>query len=130
MPVVPIGKLVGCENLPLSAAMAGKRTTPVETLSDDRSSSSTEEVLDIQGDQFNENKEEVSKLNLNCYDMWALGLTTAIGGHYFSWNEGLRIGFGGFLIALFLISTAYFCLILCIAELSSALPFAGKALSQ
>lgn len=114
-------------NLVLSV-MVGERTAPVETaISDDRSASSTEEVLDIQGDQFSDNKEEVSHLNLSCYDMWALGLTTAIGGHYFAWNEGLSIGFGGFLIALFLISTAFFCLVLCMAELSSALPFAGES---
>eukprot|EP01032_Pedospumella_encystans_P009833 gene9833-11545_t len=59
--------------------------------------------------------------------MIALGLTTAIGGHYFAWNVGLSIGFGGFLIVLFLVSTAYCSLVLCLAELSSALPFAGGA---
>ena len=39
----------------------------------------------------------------------------------------MSIGFGGFLIALFFISTGYYCLVLCISELSSALPFAGGA---
>jgi len=112
-------------NLALTA-IAGKRPAPVETQSDDRSSSSTEEVLDLQGDQFGDNKEEISQLNLSYYDMWALGLTTAIGGHFFAWNEGLVTGFGGFFVALFLISTAYLSLVLCMAELSSALPFAGK----
>ena len=108
------------------ATIAGKLSSPAETQSDDRSSSSTEEVLDLQGDQFGDNKEEISQLNLSYYDMWALGLTTAIGGHYFAWNEGLVIGFGGFFVALFLISTAYLSLVLCMAELSSALPFAGN----
>jgi len=119
-------------NLALSTLM-GKRTRSVETLSDDRGSShsdSTEEVLDIQGDQFNENKEEVSNLNLSSYDMWALGLTTAIGGHYFAWNAGLTVGFGSFVIALFLIATGYVSLVLCIAELSSALPFAGMFITS
>ena len=109
------------------ATITGKRSSPAETQSDDRSSSSTEEVLDLQGDQFGDNKEEISQLNLSYYDMWALGLTTAIGGHYFSWNEGLVIGFGGFFVVFFLISTAYLSLVLCMAELSSALPFAGGA---
>lgn len=109
------------------AVFGGKRTRSVETLSDDRSShsDSTMEALDIKGDQFTDNKEEITSLNLTSYDMWALGLTTAIGGHYFAWNVGLSIGFAGFFIALFLIATAFVSLVLCIAELSSALPFAG-----
>ena len=111
------------------SAFMGKRARSVETLSDDPSShnsDSTEEVLDIKGDQFSGNNESTSVFNLTSWDMVALGLTTAIGGHYFAWNEGLVIGFGGFIIALFLISTAYYSLVLCMAELSSALPFAGK----
>jgi len=115
-------------NLSLTT-MFGKRTRSVETLSaDDRSShsDSTMEAMEIKGDQFGENKEEISSLNLTSYDMWALGLTTAIGGHYFAWNVGLSVGFGNFLIALFLVATAFVSLVLCIAELSSALPFAGE----
>lgn len=107
---------------------AGKRTRSVESLSEERSapSESSEEALEIKGDQFAGNAEEITSLNLTSYDMWALGLTTAIGGHYFAWNAGLSIGFGGFLIALGLISTAFVSLVLCIAELASALPFAGS----
>jgi len=105
-----------------------KRTQSVETLSEDPSShsDSTEEVLDIKGDQFSGNNEQTTLLNLSSLDMIALGLTTAIGGHYFAWNAGLAIGLGGFVIVLFLISTAFYALVLCMAELSSALPFAGK----
>lgn len=111
---------------------AGRRTGSVESLSEERSapSESSEEALDIKGDQFNGNAEEITSLNLTSYDMWALGLTTAIGGHYFAWNAGLKIGFGGFLIALGLISTAFVSLVLCIAELSSALPFAGNKITS
>lgn len=93
-----------------------------------QSDSSDNEVIDIKGDQFSNKSDEVSSLNLTSVDMIALGLTTAIGGHYFSWNAGLSIGFGGFLIVLFLIASAYYTLVLCIAELSSALPFAGNLL--
>lgn len=88
-------------------------------------SDSSEEAIDLKGDQFS-NKEEAQLLNLQSYDLIALGLTTAIGGHYFAWNAGLSAGFGSFLIALFLVSTAYYSVVLCIAELSSALPFAGS----
>lgn len=62
---------------------------------------------------------------LRDYDMWALGITIVIGGQYFAWNAGLSAGFGSFGIATFFIATAYICLIFSIAELSSALPFAG-----
>ena len=91
-------------------------------------SSDSGEVIEIKGDQFSNKSDEVTSLSLTSLDMIALGLTTAIGGHYFAWNAGLSIGFGGFLISLFLIASAYYTLILCIAELSSALPFAGKVI--
>lgn len=61
------------------------------------------------------------------WDVWALGITIVIGGQYFSWNLGLGIGFGGYFIATFLIGTAYICLCLCTAELTSTLPFTGGA---
>jgi ethanolamine permease len=57
--------------------------------------------------------------------MWALGITIVIGGQYFAWNAALVAGFGSFIIATALIATGYLCLSLCIAELSSGLPFAG-----
>lgn len=96
-----------------------------EPISHNSDSSSAEQPIEIKGDQFT-NQEATQLLNLKSTDLWALGLTTAIGGHYFAWNAGLTAGFGSFLIALFLIFTAYFTVVLCIAELSSALPFAGK----
>ena len=85
-------------------------------------SDSTEEI-DIIGDQF-ESMSDV-RLRLSSWDLCALGLTTAIGGHFYIWSISLVAGFGSLLIATFLIASAYGCLILCMAELSSALPFAG-----
>jgi len=93
-------------------------------------SSDNSEIIEIKGDQFSNKSDEVTSLNLTSIDMIALGLTTAIGGHYFAWNTGLSIGFGGFLISLFLIASAFYTLVLCIAELSSALPFAGTRSCQ
>ena len=61
------------------------------------------------------------------YDIFILGITIVIGGQYFSWNAGLSAGLGSFLIATFLIGSYYYCLCLCLSELSSALPFAGGA---
>mmetsp|Transcript_7776 Transcript_7776/g.12901 ORF Transcript_7776/g.12901 Transcript_7776/m.12901 type:complete len:739 (+) Transcript_7776:72-2288(+) len=66
-----------------------------------------------------------NRLDLSAIDTWSLGITIVIGGQYFAWNAGLTAGFGSFLIATFFIATGYFSLIMCIAELSSALPFAG-----
>jgi len=63
--------------------------------------------------------------SLKVRDMWALGITIVIGGQYFAWNAALVAGFGSFFIATMLISIAYLCLSLYIAELSSGLPFAG-----
>jgi amino acid transporter len=60
-------------------------------------------------------------------EVWALGLSIVIGGQYFSWNAGLSAGFGSFAISTLLIGSAYICLCLCNAEVSSALPFAGGA---
>lgn len=104
-----------------------KRVTSADNLAESSThSDSTDEVIEIKGDQFEDKKAEAESLQLSSVDMWALGLTTAIAGHYFSWNAGLGAGFGSYLIAMVVISTAYLCLILCISELSSALPFAGQ----
>ena len=82
--------------------------------------------IEIKGDQFNEeNQADAALLNLNYTDLWALGLTTAIGGHFFAWTSALSTGFGTYIVSLTVLSTAYFILMMCISELSSALPFAG-----
>lgn len=60
-------------------------------------------------------------------DIYCLGLTIVIGGQYFGWNAALDVGFGGALLHLLLIGSAYISLTLCTAEVSSAIPFAGGA---
>jgi hypothetical protein len=81
--------------------------------------------IELKGDQFEEMTD--SKLKLNVFDLWALGITTALGGHCYLWNLVLGVGFGNFIVAFFLIASAYGCLLLCMAELSGALPFAGNS---
>lgn len=83
-------------------------------------------VIEIKTELSNENIIRVEKLALNSADLWALGITIVIGGQYFAWNDALQAGFGSTLVATMLIATAYVSLMLCISELSSALPFAGK----
>lgn len=99
-------------------------SAPSEDSDAERSSCSDPVV--IVGDL--ENPEEVQKLSLRTRDLWALGISIALGGQYIGWNKALSAGFGSTVIATFLISSAYWCLILCIAEVSSAIPFGGKFL--
>lgn len=83
-------------------------------------------VIEIKAELSAEHSFRVESLALNSADLWALGITIVIGGQYFAWNEALTAGFGSTLVATLLIATAYGSLMLCISELSSALPFAGK----
>ena len=68
---------------------------------------------------------ESSLDSLNSFDMWAVGITIVIGGQYFGWNVGLTAGVGSCFITFVLTSIGYICLVYCVAELSSGLPFAG-----
>lgn len=58
--------------------------------------------------------------------LWALGVGAVISGDFFGWNFGLTAGgFGGLLIATFFIAIMYICMVLAIAEMSTAIPTAG-----
>ncbi|MBL8092080.1 MAG: ethanolamine permease [Anaerolineales bacterium] len=58
--------------------------------------------------------------------LWGLGVGAVISGDFFGWNFGLAAGgFGGLLIATVVIAIMYVCMVLTIAELSTALPHAG-----
>lgn len=58
--------------------------------------------------------------------LWALGVGAVISGDFFGWNFGLTAGgFGGLLIATAVIAVMYICMVLSIAEMSTALPHAG-----
>lgn len=68
---------------------------------------------------------KADRYELGAFDVWALGITIVIGGQYFSWNFGYAAGFGSCCITFALIGSAYLCLVLSIAEISSGLPFEG-----
>jgi len=58
--------------------------------------------------------------------LWALGVGAVISGDFFGWNYGLSAGgFGGLLLATFVVAVMYLCMVYSIAELSAALPHAG-----
>ena len=58
--------------------------------------------------------------------LWALGVGAVISGDYFGWNFGLAVGgFWGLAAATFAMAIMYICMVFSIAELSTALPYAG-----
>lgn len=64
------------------------------------------------------------------WSLWALGVGAVISGDFSGWNLGVgQAGFGGFLIALILITVMYIGLCFSIAEMSTALPHTGGAYS-
>jgi hypothetical protein len=89
-------------------------------------SDSTEGVIDLKGDNKLQDASALHNLNLNYTDLWALALCTSIGGHYLGWSVGLSAGFGTFMTATVLMASGFVCLLCCISELASAIPFAGK----
>ncbi|OQR95561.1 Amino Acid-Polyamine-Organocation (APC) Family [Thraustotheca clavata] len=54
-------------------------------------------------------------------------ITIVIGGQYFSWNAGLSAGIVSYAFAIALVGSAYICLILSMAEMTSTLAFSGGA---
>eukprot|EP01100_Stratorugosa_tubuloviscum_P000531 TRINITY_DN1118_c1_g1_i4.p1 TRINITY_DN1118_c1_g1~~TRINITY_DN1118_c1_g1_i4.p1 ORF type:complete len:161 (-),score=48.52 TRINITY_DN1118_c1_g1_i4:35-517(-) len=67
------------------------------------------------------------KVKANAFYVWSLGVGAVIGGDFFSWNFGLEKGFGSFLIATIVITIMYWCFVLSLSEMASALPFSGGA---
>ena len=64
------------------------------------------------------------------FSLWALGVGAVISGDFSGWNLGVGLaGFGGFLIALLLVTVMYLGLCFSIAEMSPALPHTGGAYS-
>ncbi|KAF0683009.1 hypothetical protein As57867_024832, partial [Aphanomyces stellatus] len=61
------------------------------------------------------------------FNLWAVGITVVIGGQYFCWNNGLAAGTISYGITSLLVGCAYYCMCLCMAEMSSMVPFEGGA---
>jgi ethanolamine permease len=81
-------------------------------------------VIDLKGNKIQDTA--LLSMSLDYKDLWALALTTSIGGHYLAWSLGLSAGFGTFMAATVVIASAFICMLNCLAELASAIPFAGK----
>jgi ethanolamine permease len=64
------------------------------------------------------------------FSLWALGVGAVISGDFSGWNLGVgQAGFGGFLLAVAIITVMYAGLCFSIAEMSPALPHTGGAYS-
>jgi ethanolamine permease len=62
------------------------------------------------------------------WSIWALGVSGVIPGEYAGWNYGLISGgFGGMLVATFVVIVMYSGLCFSLAEMASAMPYSGGA---
>ena len=60
-----------------------------------------------------------------------LGVSYVISGDFAGWNFGIaEAGWGGFAIAACLMALMYLALVLALAEMSAAIPAAGRAVSR
>jgi ethanolamine permease len=110
---------------PRDAQIEPVREEPGEERPSTSTSMASMEEFELFGDQLPEM--QTAGVKLYWWDLWILGISTAIGGHFFAWNVAFIAGFGSYVISYFIILTGYAMLALCMAELSSALPFAGGA---
>ncbi len=70
------------------------------------------------------------KRSAGVFSLWALGVGAVISGDFSGWNLGVgQAGFGGFLVAVVIITCMYVGLCFSIAEMSPALPHTGGAYS-
>src|SRR5438128_9031516 len=75
-------------------------------------------------------KEHVLKKPMGVLHIWALGVGVVITGEYFGWNPGLKEGGPiGMLLASLFVCALYMAWVLCLSELSVAMPFAGGPLA-
>ncbi|KAG9406848.1 hypothetical protein AC1031_003176 [Aphanomyces cochlioides] len=56
-------------------------------------------------------------------EVWAYGVVTVIGGQLFAWNVGLVAGTISYGIGVFIVGTAYLCMVLSTAEVASVVAF-------
>jgi hypothetical protein len=100
-------------------------------VSDDKSSTSDNKTMGrIDESLHEETKQDTHKSYQyvpKLFDVWAMGVTTVIGGSYYGWSEGLSAGFGSYCIGQILMGFAYIILVLCLAEMIATTSFSGGA---
>lgn len=65
--------------------------------------------------------------NLGVVQSSLFGISVVISGFMVYWAPGLETGYYAFLAGTLFIATGYVVLMLCLAEITSAVPFSGKA---
>ncbi|RHY04057.1 hypothetical protein DYB25_008780 [Aphanomyces astaci] len=68
-----------------------------------------------------------TQIAIASFNLWAVGITVVIGGQYFSWNAGLSAGTISYGLASLMMTLAYTCMCMCMAEVSSMVVFEGGA---
>jgi amino acid transporter len=63
------------------------------------------------------------------FDIYILGITIVIGGQIFSWNVGLAGGLWEAFVAMVVTGIGFLFLVLCLSEMTSALPFSGNLIT-
>ena len=71
---------------------------------------------------------QLKQYKANRWDVLMLGITTVLGGEYYGWTAAFTSGFGSFSIGQLLMGLAYIAMVLCFAEVVSALPLKGDEL--
>ena len=68
--------------------------------------------------------------NLGVVQSSLFGISIVISGFMVYWAPGLETGYYAFLAGTLFIASGYVVLMLCLAEITSAVPFSGKFLAQ
>ena len=106
----------------LSEEQLNKNSPPVET----ESHKTNNITIDNKIIQINSNK---SINNIPRTVTWRgvllYGTCVLLGNHFANWSVGFKAGFWSFIGIMLIISTSFGCEMLCIAEMTSALPFSG-----
>ena len=76
-------------------------------------------------DFYEDDEKKDGKHYAKPYQVAALGIATVIGAEMYGWNLSLYAGVGTYIIAQVLMAFAYIVLLLCIAEIGSAIQFSG-----
>lgn len=117
----------------------GKNTTPTQNINSSETYNRSEKAESIRPSQKVEALEGIeeqedhkddeapceSHYQPKLFDVWAMVITTVIGGSMYGWSAALEIGFGGFLIAQLLVGMAFVILVYSLAEIVSTKSFTG-----
>ena len=83
---------------------------------------------DSKGENFDDEANEdykSYKYTVGFYEIYMLGLSLLIGGQTITWNIANAYGFYVYISSLLFMASGYICLVYCLAEMASKMPFSG-----